>query len=118
MTTGIRLTCHRCSSEVDSSQQRDGICHLCLLRARLEPDLLRYGRLWTKYLDWPAVAKPRLRQQLTEMSKRIRAKIGEVVLTGAAADLHNALLDEARARAESRGTHIRVAHSTSLLARR
>lgn len=114
----IRVTCHRCAQEVDSTQCRDGICSLCLLRARLAPDLERYSRLWGKYLTWPAPAQPRLRQQLIHLSQRIRSKIGEVVYSGAAADIHNALLREARERAESRGTGIKVAHPSALLALR
>lgn len=119
--TGIRVNCSRCGTEVDSSQRtKSGICGVCLVRQETAPTLNEYRRLWSKRLSYQAKHAPlaNIERQLFRLAKRVNAHVhGRIAHNPTAVDLINHLLAEARAQAESRGTSIQVAQTSSLLVR-
>jgi|SRR5215472_2621821 len=110
--TAIRVVCRGCGQEVNSAEvDREVRCTLCVARTAVGQLVRQYERLWAKRTRYRRAGAPHV--QLERQIGRLAVRIGErlhqrIGNPQRAGEVLNALLSEARQRADSSGGKILV----------
>jgi len=111
----IALNCTRCGRPTDTDHSRGAVCIECLVRKAVSADLAEYRRLWAKRRRYLRVGASHNDKQITHLATRINRKVHALLSGAQAIEFFNALLHEARGRAESLDGRILVAQTGDLL---
>lgn len=107
---GLNKPCAQCGAPISRKVTKEvGICRQCaaasvlgrLVREALADDLGEYERLWVKRLRYSKKGSLAEEGQITRTAIRINGKIHAVIPGQVGAEFCNALLAEARSRAET-----------------
>ena len=81
MTGSIRIPCHRCGRQVQSSQVRDGRCLDCRVEVALDDLRAEHARLWRKRERYRAKGAnaDSVARQIAKTEDRMAERIRELV---------------------------------------